>query len=262
MAKLNGPFDFSGNFGNFSVYKMRGVDKLVVRRKGGPSREQVNTSPRFARTRENNAEFKACTMLTRGIRNAVFLVNHLGDLRFTGALNSVGKQMQLLDKTSKRGQRGISLSRHGGMLAGFDFNAEMPFDNLFRHPLAVKTNRKKGTATVSIPGLIPGISLNLPWNAPFVRFLVSLGKAGDVRYNGTKFQPVAVDRAHQQYRITEWQHTGAASGPVEITLQLDKGAARGESLVLAIGIELGITGRYGEIEAAARAGAAKILAVF
>ncbi|WP_343704334.1 hypothetical protein [Chitinophaga sp.] len=262
MAKLNGPFDFSGNLGNFSVYKMRGVDKLVVRRKGGPTKEQVNSSPTLARTRENNAEFRACTMLTKGIRSAVFLVNHLGDLRFTGALNSLGKQMQMLDKTSKRGERGISLSRHGSMLAGFDFNAEMPFDSLFRHPLTVNTNRRKGTATITIPGLIPGISLNLPWKAPFVRFLVSLGKAGDVRFNGTTFQRVEVGTAHQQYRITEWQHTGAASAPADVTLQLDKGAGRGESLVLAIGIELGVTGRYGEIEPAARAGAAKILAVF
>ncbi len=51
MAKLEEDFQFTGRIGNLSSYKMRGVDGIVVRKKGGPSKEQFETSPKLQRTR-------------------------------------------------------------------------------------------------------------------------------------------------------------------------------------------------------------------
>ena len=57
MAKLDGTIQFTGSLQNLSFYKMRGSDKIIVRKKGGPSRKQVKHSPNFENTRHNNSEF-------------------------------------------------------------------------------------------------------------------------------------------------------------------------------------------------------------
>jgi len=260
MAKFDSPFDFSGKMGNFSVYKMKGSDKLIVRKKGGPTKKQVKLSPRFERTRENNAEFAACTRLTAGIRRALFPLRHLGDIRFTGGLNKLAKQIQRLDDKGERGQRSVYLSRHGDMLAGFNFNQQAAFDSVLRHPVTVKADRKNVAAAVTIPRLMPGISLSLPWNAPFYRFVVVLAAVGDVVLTKGRFLPVECAGVEMSY--TAWSHAKATTDATDIRLQLEEGVKKGVSLVLAIGVEAGMPDRYGEMETIAGPGAAKILTVF
>lgn len=260
MATLDGPFNFRGKMGKLSAYKRKGSDKIILRVGSGPSKEQIHLAPQFERTRENNSEFKACTMLTAGIRGAVFPVKHLGDPNFTGALNKLGKRLQLLDPEAERGQRGVYLSRHKQMLRGFSFNLEDPFDSVVRHPPVVQTDRASAAATVTIPALVPGVSLVLPWKAPFLRFVVSLGAVGDVYFTDGMFQSVAVSNA--QFQLTPWQHVNAQIEETAVSVQLRKGVDEGASLVLAIGIELGMPDRFGEMEWIQGAGAVKILAVF
>ena len=38
-------FPFGRNPGNYSVYKMRGVERLIIRAKAGPSKKQIATAP-------------------------------------------------------------------------------------------------------------------------------------------------------------------------------------------------------------------------
>ena len=60
MPFLEGPFAFTGKLDMLSAYRMRGVDKIVVRRKGGPSREKIKTGASFANTRRTMSEFGGC----------------------------------------------------------------------------------------------------------------------------------------------------------------------------------------------------------
>lgn len=260
MATLNGLIDFTGSLGNYSAYKRPGSDKTYVKKKGGPSKKQIKTAPQFELTRQNNSEFTACTMLTAGIRVAVFPVKHLGDSDFTGVLNGFAKKLQLLDETGERGKRSLFLSKHRYMLMGFNFNKNHAFDTVVRHPLAVKTFPKTARATVTIPRLVPGVSLNLPWKAPFYRFIVSLGPVGDVELKGEGFK--SAEAGAIQFHYTAWQHTDAPAVEQTINIKLPKVPGESASVMLAAGIEMGMPDRFNEIETVRRAGAARILALF
>ena len=43
MAKISPTFPFNNSFGDYSVYKMHGVDRLVIRAKHGPNKEALKT---------------------------------------------------------------------------------------------------------------------------------------------------------------------------------------------------------------------------
>lgn len=59
MAKQVGPFFISGTIQGISFYKSG--DQHLVRKAGGPSKKQIQTSPNFERTRYNLSEFAACS---------------------------------------------------------------------------------------------------------------------------------------------------------------------------------------------------------
>lgn len=260
MATLASTIEFNGSIGNVTAYKREGSDKTILRLKTGPSKEQIQKSSRFVRTRENNTEWGACTALTSGIRHALFPVKHLGEPNFTGALNKLGKKLQQLDLEGARGQRSVYLSRNRHMLKGFSLNINAPFDGILRHPVNVQTDRDQASAIVSIPALIPDVSLFLDHEGAFSRFVVSLGEVSDVVFNNLEFGRIKADRV--QIIHTDWLHTEAQAEAIEIHIQLDNNMPEEVSLILSIGVEVGINGRFGDKELIKRAGAAKVLEVF
>ncbi|WP_343703750.1 hypothetical protein [Chitinophaga sp.] len=260
MAKFKSLFDFSGKNGKYSIYKRKDSDEIILRRSGGPTKQQINSLPQFERTRQNNSEFAACSMFTAGIRAAMYPVNHLGDSGFTSALTSLAKKIQVLDEMGERGERNIRLSRFRHMLDGFNLNLECPFDGVFRAPVVVKTNRKNATASIIIPKAVPGVNLHLPWKTPYYRFIFSLGPISDVLFKDNAFD--CKDAGATHFSFAEWQHAEASAEETVIDMQLEKSSSRTVSYVLAIGIEPGVPDRFGEKEPKTGAGTAKILTVF
>ena len=57
MAKLSGPLSFEGKLQDFSAYKMKGVDGIVLRMGWGPSKEDIRTKDNYVNTRRINCEF-------------------------------------------------------------------------------------------------------------------------------------------------------------------------------------------------------------
>jgi hypothetical protein len=57
MAEMTPGFSLVGSISNLSAYKRRGSDKIIVRTKGGPSKEQINRLPSFKGLRNRNKEF-------------------------------------------------------------------------------------------------------------------------------------------------------------------------------------------------------------
>lgn len=105
MAHQAGPLRFKGKLGGLSFYHNKQYGYLV-RQKGGPSREQVITSEKFARTRENAAEFSFAASTGKLIRQSVRASTGLvGDAnvsqRLTGILIRMGKS----DLSATRGMR-------------------------------------------------------------------------------------------------------------------------------------------------------------
>lgn len=260
MAILNNPLGLTGKMGNLTAYKMNGLDKVIVRRKGGATKKRIKTAPEFERTRENYTEFSGCTMLTAAIRDAAFPVKHLGDIRFTGLLNAFGRKIQPLDDAGNRGERSLYLSRFRHMLTGFNFHGSFFFDNVVRHPVTVELHREQAMVNVTIPPLVNGYNLHLPWPQPYYRLILSLGLVGDVVFENAAFRNTG--ETGVDYHYTDWRHAAGNAPAATVSLQLQKNITPSDSFLLCIGIEMGMPDHFNGIATAKKTGAAKMLAVF
>jgi hypothetical protein len=267
MPFLEGPFAFTGTLDKFSAYRMRGVDKIVVRRKGGPSAEKVKTSPSFKNTRHTMSEFGGCSRHGSYVRMAMLQIRHLSDYNFGSDINSILRQVQLRDGTGDWGRRSITLSEHTRMLEGFSTMRKAPsFDSVVRTPVYYTMDRTNRSARIEIPELMRDINYFPQNNHAMFRLTVTLGIVPDVAFDvpAKEYLPPAwYDRAYYSKSIsTMWNPS--LEGMESTILELATDALPPDdrwTLMLSIGIEYGAFREYGEIKAVARVGAAKILAL-
>ncbi|WP_423735442.1 hypothetical protein [Chitinophaga caseinilytica] len=260
MAIVESTMEVTGRLGEFVYYRRKGTDKIIMRRCNGPSKERIKTDGKFARTRENNAEFKACNMFAASVRRPMIAFRQIADPNYTGRLVKLAKEIQLRDAERPRGERGICLSANKALLRGFNFNKEYPFDSLLQHPVTASANRAAGTVTLSFPAIMPDINLSLPWKLPFYRFVVYLAMVGDIVFRKELFEPggaPAWDR-----NVSEWQHRDARAEGFDMQLSLDVPVLADASLIVAVGIEMGMPDGSGELKGRKYAGGAKVLEVF
>lgn len=263
MAFLSNGFEFTGPIGNLSFYKMHGTDKVVVRKKGGASKQQIKTAPEFARTRENNTEFSGCANTVRSIMHALFPLNKLANYNFTPTLTTLAKNIQLLDKINERGKRAVNFSEFRYLLEGFQLNKDIIFDSVVKYPLKGIIERETGSATIEIPHLHPQLNLEIPWKAPLYRFVIGFGVFTDSSFDevtGYKDKTI-LPRADAVY--TNWLPVQQAFEAQTFTLQLNTlhGIDDTKSMVLSIGIEMGTPITNAFIQPIKYNSCAKILAV-
>lgn len=258
MASLKKGIEFTG----MSVYTMKGSDKIIIRKKGGPKRDEVLQAKSFERSRENAAEFIGANMAVSAIRFPLLAVKHLADHNFTSTLTSICKKIQLQDKTGDRGQRCVFLSQQRHMLAGFRLNKKHPFTSIVAESVHCTFNRETKSAEIQLPRLVPGINLHLPWKQPYYRFSLSLGLVSDIVYENGEYHYHVEDRAEKSLD-TAWQVAANTFQPQTPELKLDKPGAIKDSqtMIFAIGIEMGTPGPNGEITAVKYGGSACILAL-
>lgn len=263
MATLdNNEINFTGSFGKLTAYRMRGSDKIILRTKGGPTKSQIRNSPNFEQTRLNNREFSGAVEAVKGIRSTMTPpIQKLADYNFTPKLMGICRKIQVQDMGKPKGQRGVQLSAHRGLLAGFRLTRKNPFVNVVSNPLNTFLNREEKKAIVQLPRLIKGINFMPPWKVPLFRFLFSLGIAENIVHDGNGYN----ECAHLPIASadTEWHENGASFLPqiVELKLDIPEALRETQTMVLFIGIEMGQPDANGEIRAVQYAGSACILAV-
>src|SRR5688572_10360908 len=97
MPKLIGELQFIGSLDNLSAYKMRGSDKIILRKKGGPSKKQIKHSPKFDLTRRNNKEFGGRVKAAAHIKRILYPMLFIADYNIIGPLNALLKPIQNMD---------------------------------------------------------------------------------------------------------------------------------------------------------------------
>src|SRR5687768_10428056 len=132
MAQLDGVIQFTGSLQNLSAYKMRGSDKIIIRKKGGPTKKQIKYSPGFENTRLNNKEFGGRAVAAACIKHCLRPLMFLADYNITGPLNALLRPIQKMDTKSVRGTRHILLSEQPRLLEGFSLNRRYMFDSIVR----------------------------------------------------------------------------------------------------------------------------------
>lgn len=241
MAKGDGNFGFTGSLGNITAYKTSTSDKVILRTKGGASKNKIKRSPKFAKFRLCQKEFGACSNLGKTIRNTIYAVKHLADPHMSGHLNGFLKSILNLDTENKLGQRSVLVSRYRHLLEGYNLNRLNPFNTVIRHPVTCTLSRDTGMVRLSIPELLPGINFYNASKYPLYRFIVVMGVIPDMVFE-TKYYPEIVTRKNfPEHFYTEWNEAAkpAAMQNIELQIKHFKPLADNETLITAIGVEFG-----------------------
>ncbi len=266
MARLKGNVLFTGSLGNISAYTRKGSDAIILRTKGGASKERIKKAPEFANTRKANTEFGGASTTAKNIKLAMSGLTHLDHSLFQSKLNAICSSILKLDTAGVWGQRAILISHYRHLLEGFNLEMGTPFDSIVKHPLRCNINRADQSASIVVPALFPGIGLYIPGNFQFFRLIAVLGIVPDMNYD-TKFnQYRPVNSAIQLKRAdlyTDWFSSAAICNEQNLVLQIqgETGITDNDSLQLSIGIEFGVQVSAALINPVNYAGAAKILAL-
>lgn len=264
MARLTSEITFTGSLGNLSAYRMRGVDKTIVRKKGGPTKKQIKNSPRFDLTRRNNAEFGGRATASGWIMRMMRDQKSLADYNIAGPLNKLVQHIQLLDAKNKKGERSILFSKRPEALEGFSLNKQTYFESVVRATLTTSINKDACSARVEIPALLPGINFNPPEQHSLYSVQVMLGAVPDLVYSPVKYQP-----GHTGFSVigpavvrTPWASTRKKSETVTLDVRLNALPPDNSFvLMLTIGVCYGSMLAPEIVEQTEKAGSAKVLRV-
>lgn len=162
MARQRGIFPITGRLGNASFYKSS-LDGYLVKTPGGPSREAVLTHPKFARTREINAEFTGAVRAAKIFRRAFWpFIDTACDPRFTSRLNGLMHAIKNLDPYNDRGARtvaeGLQTTDGKKLLISLQFTPGVALSSVLSNLPQLDTQ----TGTVSINGFDPAHDLAFP----------------------------------------------------------------------------------------------------
>lgn len=261
MAFLKSDFEFTGSIGNISAYKLPGVDGTVLRTKGGGDKKKILTKASCKLTRQNAAEYGGCGKIVGSIRRSMLPMVALADHNFVSNLNALAKIIQLQDTEGNRGERTIALSARKEYLRGFSLNKNTAFESIVRHPLEYQIDRGAGKAVVLLPELMQGVNLMTSRQYPVFRFLVNLGCVVD-RTFGTHGYRTEEDMESCCF-YTGWHHTQALFEAREVLVELKDPSVIGDTttLILSVGIQMGVPVSDLVVNPAKHGGCAKIIGV-
>src|SRR3982751_3410246 len=86
MAKLQGPLRFTGKLEDLSAFYRKDLDQIIVRMKGGATKERIQKDPTFANTRRINSEFGGRSKMSKWIRKILRSQKGIFDAKVAGNL--------------------------------------------------------------------------------------------------------------------------------------------------------------------------------
>lgn len=258
----------TGSFGTASFYTMRGSDKVIVRTKGGASKEKIRTSPKFEGLRKQQKEWSACAKFGSVARYAMGGLHRLADYNITPVLNGMGKNLIKLDTVSEVGKRNLRLSAYRQALEGFNLNRNYPFNSVLRVLMQGSIQRETGTATVNVPRINTETDILNVQRLPYFRLIVSLGVISDLTFDETVNEySIQVPELHgiAEVMTENWLPAESIHEEQTITVQLDADTIQSLTdactLMLSMGIEFGKVGFTGTPQEVKYAGSARVLRV-
>jgi len=273
MAEATGGVQkIKGTIDGVTYYTIMGGDKLYVRKVGGPSKSMIKKAPQFEKLRRNNSEWAGCTKMGSMMRLALGNIIDLADYPIIGAMNGIGKQIQLANTDDEHGKRGLYLSRNKQLLLGFNVSRKQVLESVLHVPIASILNREEGTAQVMIPAINAEMYLYNFRNLPFYRIKVSMFAVSDVGFSPDSSKYEATNPNYVDYGagfISEWFTTNGTIAEqcidlkIELPSTIEHGFPAPDDLtfILTIGVEFGKVGSNGLPEGVKYAGCGKVVRV-
>jgi len=210
MAIIKGAIQMTGSIKGVSFYTVRGSDKVIMRTKGGASKNKIATAPQFEGLRKQQKEWSGCTKFGSLTRYAFGGLHRLADYNLTPVLNGIGKNIMKLDTTSETGKRSLKLTSYKQALEGFNFNRNYPLNTVLRVSPRWEINREKLEVSVLIPRINTAIDLLNIQKLPFFRLIVAIGTVSDMVYNAeiNDYQPLVFNLHGTSETLTgDWNTT-------------------------------------------------------
>lgn len=238
MATLDGTFQFTGSIQKLSFYKMRGSDKIIVRKKGGPSKKQVKNGKNFVNTRRNNMEFGGRALAAATIKSYLHPLLFLADYNIVGPLNALLRAIQKMDTTSGWGKRHVLLTKQPRLLEGFTLNKRYLFETIVRTPVVCHLQGEQ--VHIDLPALMPGINFMSPGNYPYYRFIGTAGLVPDICYTEHGYMLKYNEKSYFDYTESEWLPVNAPSSAQTLTLKgMPENKPAECSIMVALGVAFG-----------------------
>lgn len=223
MGTQKGALRIEGNVGNLSFFK--DSDGHKVRIKSGPSGDKMRTDKRFARTRQNWAEFARAAGAAKLLRKA--LAEHVKRIRDRYSFSRLLKATLAIVKSDSTHDRGERLIWAGdlSLLRGFEFNKDQELSRILDISVNTSIDRAAGTATVQIPQMVPFHAIDTPdRGVTHIRFVAA---AAEIDWEENTFVENFIEGDPIPYN-----HDAAAPQTLSLTLPPDST----KTLVLSMGI--------------------------
>jgi len=268
MAIIKGPIQMTGSIRGVSFYTRRGSDKVIMRTKGGVSKEKMAKAPQYESLRKNQKEWGGCSKFGSMTRYAFGGLHRLADYNLTSVLNGMGKNLMKLDTESELGKRRIQLSKHKQVLEGFNFNRNYPFNSVLRVGINCEINREALLATVNVPRINTAIDIQNIQRLPYFRLIVVLGTVADWYFdeNEQAYVPAELNlNGVSEVHTSDWYPAQGVIAEQIITVQMNENVQElltdEISVLVSMGIEFGTVGITGEPVEVKWAGCGKVIAV-
>ena len=258
----------TGSIKGVTFYSLKGSDKVFMRTKGGPTKEQIAKSPKFEKLRNSQKEFSGCAKFGSNARYAFGGLHRLADHNLTPELNGIGRSLIKLDVVHPVGTRDLRLTSYKPALEGFNFNRNYPLSTVLRASPRWELDRDTLKAVVTIPRINTDIDLLNVQKLPFFRLIIVVGTISDMVFDPAinDYKPLVFKLHGASTTVTgDWNSTQTILPGHTMTAQmLDAQIAQmtdDVTVLLSIAIEFGNVGFTGEPVEVKYAGCGKVVAV-
>ena len=266
MAIVKGFLQMTGSIKGVSFYTRRGSDKVIMRTKGGVTKEKIESAPQYEGLRKNQKEFGGSSKFASMTKFAFGGLHRLADYNLSSTLSGIGKNILKMDTESEFGQRSILLSHHKQVLEGFNFNRKYPFNTVLRVGITAVVDRQKLLATVTIPRINTDIDLVNIQRLPYFRIIAVIGTVADMYFNATENAYVpAILQLHGANAVNNgpWYPSQTIVPEQTMTVQLSEAQQAlltdDITVLLSVAVEFGTVGFAGETVEVKYAGCGKVL---
>lgn len=266
MAIIKGAIQMTGSIKGVSFYTVRGSDRVIMRTKGGATKKQMATSPKFEGLRKQQKEWGGCAKFGSISRYAFGGLHRLADYNLTPVLNGIGKNLMKLDAELEIGTRSLKLSSYRQALEGFSFNRNHTLNSVLRVYPVSQIDREILSGTVILPRINAEIDLLNFRNLPYFRIIVALGSVSDMVFetDKNKYAETVRDLHGTSTVVTgEWHSTQAILDEQKITVMMPESQRKylteEVSLLLSLAVEFGTVGFTGQPVEVKYAGCGKVI---
>jgi hypothetical protein len=196
MSKITEiPAEQSGVPKGYRSYKIKGIDKTIIAKKGGPTKKDIETKPTYQKLRNNQKEFGVASNLSKVLRQSLSgCMSEICESYVSGKLTAEFRNLAKMEQGAT-GTRPLVLSKHGHHLNGFEFNSRAPYKKVFGAKYFVKNGSRKGQVILHFPAFIPQEVFDYPEEATNFKVNARLVALSDYSYDkrSNSYKPISED---------------------------------------------------------------------